>query len=88
VGSDGDGGAERDRIATALREEYKVGCGVYYPIPNHRLPSLAVFAPGLDLPETERAAQQVISLPVHPSLTQGDLERIVEAVNAVAKAGA
>jgi dTDP-4-amino-4,6-dideoxygalactose transaminase len=47
-----------------------------------------VFAPGLDLPETERAAQQVISLPVHPSLTQGDLERIVEAVNAVAKAGA
>ena len=85
---EGDGGAERDRIVSALREEHKVGCGVYYPIPNHRLESLAVFAPGLDLPETERAAQQVISLPVHPSLSEGDLERIVTAVAAVTSAGA
>ncbi|MDP9806024.1 dTDP-4-amino-4,6-dideoxygalactose transaminase [Trueperella bonasi] len=79
---------DRDGFANALREEYKVGCGVYYPIPNHRLPSLAPYAPGLDLPETERAAREVISLPVHPSLSQEDLDRIVEAVNAVAKAGA
>lgn len=75
--------AERDRIVEALREEYRVGCGVYYPIPNHRLPSLARFAPDLDLPVTEQAAREVISLPVHPSLTPADLERIVEAVNAV-----
>ncbi|MDO5722993.1 MAG: DegT/DnrJ/EryC1/StrS family aminotransferase [Flaviflexus sp.] len=79
---------DRDGFANALREEYKVGCGVYYPIPNHRLPSLAHFAPNLELPNTELAAAQVISLPVHPSLSQGDLDRIVEAVNAVAKAGA
>lgn len=79
---------DRDGFANALREEYKVGCGVYYPIPNHRLPSLAHYAPGLELPNTEAAAKQVISLPVHPSLAQEDLERIVEAVNAVAKAGA
>jgi dTDP-4-amino-4,6-dideoxygalactose transaminase len=72
----------------ALREEHQVGSGVYYPIPNHRLPSLAPYAPGLELPETERAAREVVSLPVHPSLSQGDLERIVEAVNAVARAGA
>ncbi|MGC5616684.1 DegT/DnrJ/EryC1/StrS family aminotransferase [Georgenia sp. Z1491] len=85
---EGDGGAERDRIVTALREEYRVGSGVYYPIPNHRLESLAVFAPDLELPETERAAQQVISLPVHPSLEQGDLDRIVAAVAAVTTAGA
>ncbi|WP_311591100.1 DegT/DnrJ/EryC1/StrS family aminotransferase [Trueperella bernardiae] len=79
---------DRDGFANALREEYKVGCGVYYPIPNHRLPSLAHFAPGLELPNTEAAAKEVISLPVHPSLCQEDLDRIVEAVNAVAKAGA
>ena len=79
---------DRDGFAKALREEYQVGSGVYYPIPNHRLPSLAPYAPGLDLPETERAAQEVVSLPVHPSLSQGDLDRIVAAVNAVAKAGA
>lgn len=79
---------DRDGFVTALREEYQVGSGVYYPIPNHRLPSLARYAPGLELPETERAAREVVSLPVHPSLSQNDLERIVAAVNAVAKAGA
>jgi dTDP-4-amino-4,6-dideoxygalactose transaminase len=58
---------------------------VYYPIPNHRLPS---FRLELDLPQTEIAAQQALSLPVHPALSQGDLERVAAAVNAVAKAGA
>jgi len=79
---------DRDGFVKALKDEHNVGAGVYYPIPNHRLPSLAPYAPGLDLPETERAAREVASLPVHPSLSQDDLERIVAAVNAVAKAGA
>ncbi|QDC25717.1 DegT/DnrJ/EryC1/StrS family aminotransferase [Georgenia yuyongxinii] len=84
----GSTGPERDRVVTALREEHQVGSGVYYPIPNHRLASLAPYAPGLELPETERAAAEVISLPVHPSLSQEDLDRIVTAVNTVVKAGA
>nr|WP_242519609.1 DegT/DnrJ/EryC1/StrS family aminotransferase [Microbacterium esteraromaticum] len=79
---------DRDGFVKALKEEHNVGAGVYYPIPNHRLPSLAPYAPGLDLPATERAAREVASLPVHPSLSQNDLERIVAAVNAVAGAGA
>lgn len=79
---------DRDGFVRALREEHAVGSGVYYPIPNHRLPSLAPYAPGLDLPETERAAREVVSLPVHPSLTAADLDRIVAAVAAVARAGA
>ncbi|MBG6239540.1 dTDP-4-amino-4,6-dideoxygalactose transaminase [Mycetocola sp. CAN_C7] len=79
---------DRDGFVAALKEEYQVGSGVYYPVPNHRLPSLTHFAPGLDLPETERAAAEVVSLPVHPSLSQDDLARIVDAVNSVAKAGA
>ncbi|PVG81367.1 aminotransferase DegT [Nocardioides gansuensis] len=81
-------GADRDRIVTALHKEHQVGCGVYYPIPNHRLASLAHVAPDVDLPVTEEAAREVISLPVHPSLTEADLHRIVTGVNAVAKAGA
>ncbi|MBK0421631.1 DegT/DnrJ/EryC1/StrS family aminotransferase [Leucobacter sp. CSA2] len=80
--------AERDRIREALKDEHRVGSGVYYPIPNHRLPSLARFAEGLHLPETERAASEVLSLPVHPSLTQVDLDRIVTAMHAVMGAGA
>ncbi|HEY6797243.1 MAG TPA: DegT/DnrJ/EryC1/StrS family aminotransferase [Kineosporiaceae bacterium] len=76
---------DRDGFAQALADEHGVGTGVYYPIPNHRLPS---FGLTLDLPQTERAAAEALSLPVHPALSTGDLERIVAAVNAVAKAGA
>lgn len=75
---------DRDGVAKALREEYGVGTGVYYPIPNHRLAS---FNQQVDLPETELAAAEVLSLPVHPSLSQADLDAIVHAVNTVAKAG-
>ena len=75
---------DRDAFAAALAER-GVGSGVYYPIPNHRLPS---FQRTVDLPETERAAQQALSLPVHPSLSQADLETIVSAVNDLASAGA
>ena len=45
-------GGERDRVVTAMREEHQVGSGVYYPIPNHQLASLAKYAPGLELPVT------------------------------------
>ena len=79
---------ERDQVVTALREEHRVGCGVYYPTPNHELVSLSRFAPDHELPETARAAAEVVSLPVHPSLTQADLERVSDAVDAVVGAGA
>ncbi len=77
-------GHDQDGFVAALAER-GVGSGVYYPTPVHALPS---FGLDLDLPETAKAAREVISLPVHPSLSQADLETIVEAVNAVAKAGA
>ena len=79
---------DRDGFAAALREEYHVGSGMFYPVPNHRLAPFAGRTRDEDLPQTDRAARECLSLPVHPSLTQGDLERIVEAVNALAKAGA
>lgn len=70
--------AERDRVRAALTEA-EVGTGVYYPIPTHRLPSYGLT---LDLPETERAAAEVLSLPVHPTLSEDDLSRIVAALRA------
>lgn len=76
---------DRDGFVAALKDEYQIGSGVYYPIPNHRLPS---FAREEDLPNTEQAARTVLSLPVHPSLDDEDRERIVTAVNTLAKAGA
>ncbi|MGP9844352.1 DegT/DnrJ/EryC1/StrS family aminotransferase [Brachybacterium sp. 107] len=82
---EGASAQERDAFATALREEYLVGCGVYYPTPVHRL---ATFLTEVDLPVTEMLAREVLSLPVHPSITEQDRDRIVAAVNSVAKAGA
>jgi dTDP-4-amino-4,6-dideoxygalactose transaminase len=77
-------GDDRDKFAAELGRR-GVGSGVYYPIPNHRLPS---FGLTLDLPETERAAREVLSLPVHPALAEDDLQKIADVVNAVAGAGA
>ena len=76
---------DRDGLAKALKDEYNVGSGMFYPVPNHRLKPFQVDA---HLEGTEQAARECLSLPVHPSLTPHDLERIVEAVNALAKAGA
>lgn len=78
---------ERDRVRDALRDEHGVGAGVYYPIPNHRLPSLQQFASDAEMTETERAAQEVLSLPVHPSLTDEDLDRVIGGLGAVLTAG-
>ena len=76
-------GAERDAFAAELTRR-GVGNGVYYPTPIHRLPS---FALDIDLPNTEIAAAEVLSLPVHPSLTEAELETVASIVSDVAKAG-
>lgn len=64
-----------------------VGSAVYYPTPIHALKPYreADEAAGRtwDLPETERATAEVLSLPVHPSLSAQELDRIVIAVNAL-----
>ena len=63
-----------------------MGCGVYYPTPCHRLESLKHFELRAELPQTDLAAAEVLSLPVHPSLEQADLDRIVTAVNSLSGA--
>ncbi|MGZ4595403.1 MAG: DegT/DnrJ/EryC1/StrS family aminotransferase [Actinomycetes bacterium] len=68
---------DRDALQQRLTDN-GVGSGVYYPTPIHRLPS---FGLELDLPETERAAREVLSLPVHPALTDQDLEIVAKAVD-------
>lgn len=77
--------AGRDGFAAALKNEFAVGSGSFYSRPAHLL---AAFASDSVLPETERAAAECLSLPVHPSLSERELDRIVHAVNTLAKAGA
>ncbi len=76
----GGSSEKRDAFMKAITDK-GVGCGVYYPIPIHKLPS---FNLNLDLPETELVIKECVSLPVHPSLSQDDLETIVRVVNEVA----
>lgn len=76
-------GQDRDRFAAELASR-GVGSGVYYPVPNHQLPT---FDLSIDLPQTALAASQVLSLPVYPSLSEADRDFIVATVNAVARAG-
>jgi dTDP-4-amino-4,6-dideoxygalactose transaminase len=66
----------RDRLAKALAGR-GVHTGIYYPTPIHRLPAYAL---RIDLPITDRAAAEVLSLPVHPALSARQLEHLVAAV--------
>jgi dTDP-4-amino-4,6-dideoxygalactose transaminase len=79
---------DRDGLAAALREQ-GIPTAVYYPIPIHRQGVYSAYptAPG-GLPVTEAKAGQVVSLPMHPYLTEADQELIVGAVRAFVKKNA
>ncbi len=72
---------KRDALLKYLTE-HGVGTGVYYPVPVHQQ-TFYVEQLGYrqTLPEAECAAAEVLSLPVHPALSQADLKAIVAAVN-------
>jgi dTDP-4-amino-4,6-dideoxygalactose transaminase len=54
---------------------------VYYPVPVHMNAAYTRFSQGPgSLPVTERLAKRVLSLPMHPYLTEADQDRVVEAV--------
>lgn len=74
----------RDEFVELLRER-GVGTGVYYPIPVHRQkPYVALGYGEQQFPVAERLCAEVVSIPVHPSLSDDEIERVIEAVNAVA----
>ncbi len=78
-----NGGRDRDAAVKQLNEA-GVGTGIFYPIPANRQSYLLEMGLGGEtLPVAERLAKEVISLPVHPQLSQADLEQIVRAVNAL-----
>lgn len=75
-----DGGRDRD-AAVAQLNQAGVGTGVFYPIPAHHHPYMRELVGDIQLPQSEAAAREVISLPVHPALLPADLEQIAFAVN-------
>ncbi|MEU5538918.1 DegT/DnrJ/EryC1/StrS family aminotransferase [Streptomyces sp. NPDC020362] len=75
----GNGRPDRDAFARALRAK-GVECRVPVKTPVHRLPE---FRRCVALPESERAADETLALPVDASLTKREMQRIVSACNAL-----
>lgn len=75
-----DGGRDRD-AALKLLHAAGVGAAIYYPLPVHQHGFVREIVGNVRLPVAERAAAEVLSLPVHPGLSQADLRQIAEAVN-------
>jgi perosamine synthetase len=70
---------DRDQMVEQLRER-GIGAGIYYPLPVHQQPVYRELGYNERLPVAEAMSREVLSLPVHPALSQADLDRIVEAV--------
>jgi perosamine synthetase len=75
----GANAAKRNKVVTRIRER-RVDAQVYYPKPIHKMPFYQTGFGHTRLPKTETAARQVISLPVHPSLSEHEIKRVVSAV--------
>ncbi|MER7920975.1 MULTISPECIES: DegT/DnrJ/EryC1/StrS family aminotransferase [unclassified Streptomyces] len=75
----GNGRPDRDAFARALRAK-GVDCRVPVKTPVHRLPE---FRRCVSLPQTERAADETLALPVDASLTKREMQRVATACNAL-----
>lgn len=72
----------RDELKAHL-EKSGIYCGVLYPVPLHRQPG---FAADVNLPATEQACREVLSLPLHPGITEADVDRVCAALKGFFKA--
>jgi dTDP-4-amino-4,6-dideoxygalactose transaminase len=74
--------ADRDAVLAELNAA-GVGAGIHYPVPVHHTGAFAEseYRPG-DFPVTERAAEEILSLPLYPGITVGQQERVVEVLSA------
>ena len=74
----------RDQVQAALKAD-GVPTAVYYSQPLHRMAAFADYAAGTSLPETDRLARRVLSLPMHPYLTDEQAhyvaDRLIEALS-------
>ena len=70
---------DREAFRESL-DERGIDTDVHYPTPAHRQPAVPDDAGGRDLPETEAAAAEVVSLPMHADLSTAEVERVCAAV--------
>jgi dTDP-4-amino-4,6-dideoxygalactose transaminase len=70
----------RDALRDYLTAQ-QIGSEIYYPVPLHRQEALEFlgYAEG-SFPEAERAAKEVLALPIFPEIRPGEQERVVSAI--------
>jgi dTDP-4-amino-4,6-dideoxygalactose transaminase len=71
--------ATRDALAVHLRDS-GVETGVHYPLPNHRQPAILDRMSPPPLPEAEAAGRTLLSLPMFPGLTDGEVDAVIAAI--------
>lgn len=69
----------RDKLADFLKEK-GIGTGVHYPIPIHKQPYYMELGYKDSLPISDKAAEEVLSLPVHPALSRDDVLKVIKEV--------
>ena len=69
---------QRDEFAAFLKTR-DIGTGVHYPIPIHKQPFYKELGYNDSLPVSEKAVEEVLSLPVHPALSEKDVQTIIAA---------
>ncbi len=72
----------RDALRSHLQES-GIQTMVHYPVPLHEQPALRRFViPGQEFPAAEKAASEILSLPLHPELTEAEMQHTAGAVRA------
>jgi dTDP-4-amino-4,6-dideoxygalactose transaminase len=66
---------KRNNIVKQMHQK-GIGADAYYPIPVNKMPYYKENFGDFKLPETEKAAKQVISLPIHPAVTDEEIDFI------------
>ncbi|MBI4431128.1 MAG: DegT/DnrJ/EryC1/StrS family aminotransferase [Candidatus Omnitrophica bacterium] len=71
---------DRDKLADFLNKR-GIAAGIYYPLPIHRQKAFLKLGFGeISLPETERAAREVLSLPLFPQILREEQDSVIDAV--------
>jgi dTDP-4-amino-4,6-dideoxygalactose transaminase len=74
-------GPARDQIVDEMKAA-DVICGIYYPIPCHKAPYVLELGIEANLPVTDEAAANSMSLPMFPGLTETEQDQVIAALRA------
>lgn len=71
--------SKRNELLTFLREK-GIGASIHYPVPVHLQPAYKSLYGCEELPETEKIAKEIVSLPIYPELSESDVQMIIRVI--------